>query len=182
MRHHRERVLRQGQQALGLGRDRHALVGVQMDHEPRVLARAVHRRMDHIARSIDAVGTVHDDVPLEVHLDQGRRRHLIEIDAEGVDQEVVLGPRDAGRDVGEDQVVPALQRRQPVERREVDADAPLFFADPSPERRDSRKIAVCHGRSSAERLALGGKAVKRSRSANRRLDPGDNDRSGSRSC
>ena len=45
-RQHDQRMLAQRQQALGLGGDRDALVGVQMHDEVGILARGVDRRMD----------------------------------------------------------------------------------------------------------------------------------------
>ncbi|MNJ64085.1 hypothetical protein D3C77_600250 [compost metagenome] len=48
----------------------------------------------------------------------------MEHQAEGVDQEV-LGAGDLGGDVGEDQVVPAMQGDQPVAGGQVDAGLPF---------------------------------------------------------
>ncbi len=128
VRRHDQGVLRQRQEALGLGRDGDALVGVHMHDEARVLAGAVDRRVDHIARGVDAVGALHHDVTVKIDLHQGRGGDLLEIQAERVDQEVMLRARHAGGDMGEDQVVPLLQGHQPVERREVDPRAPLPLA------------------------------------------------------
>ena len=118
---------------------------MDVDHEPRLLPRGMHGGVDHIARCIDPVGALHDDIALKVDLDKGRRGDLVEVDAEGVDQEMVLGPGHAGGDVREDQVVPLLQRDQAVERRQVHSRPPFGLADQAVERTDSESIAVGHG-------------------------------------
>ena len=79
-------------------------------------------------------------VALHVHLDQARCRDLVEHEAIGVDEELVLGPRHRfgqfGADVGEDQVAPAVQRNEPVARGQVAAQLPFFGADAFLQRRD----------------------------------------------
>ncbi|MNL85378.1 hypothetical protein D3C87_2136640 [compost metagenome] len=60
----------------------------------------------------------------------------------------MLGPRDAGRDVGEDHVVPAVDGDQAIERGQVDTGLPLGLADLILERRRDLRSTVGHGGSS----------------------------------
>ncbi len=145
MRDYDQRVLGDRQQAFGLGRHGDALVAVDMDDEPRLFPRGVNRRVDGEARRIDAVGTVHDDVAVQVDLDHGGGCHLFEEHAERVDEEVMLGSGHARGDVGEDQIVPLLHRDQAVERGQIDPCLPFRFADLPLQRADTREIAVGHG-------------------------------------
>ena len=68
-------------------------------------------------------GDVDDLVAVDVDLHQARRGDLLEQQAVRIDQEVMLRPRHARRDVREDHVVPAVQCDQPVGRGEIDADS-----------------------------------------------------------
>ena len=47
----------------------------------------------------------------------------------GIEQEMMLGPRDPRRQMGEDEVVPAIMRDQPVGGGEIDPDLPFLVAD-----------------------------------------------------
>ena len=62
-----------------------------------------------------------DLAAVEGHLDEAGRGDLAEHPAVGVDQEVVFRTGHARRDVGEDQIVPAVQRHQSVAGSQVDA-------------------------------------------------------------
>jgi hypothetical protein len=64
----------------------------------------------------------------QIDADQARGRDLLEHQAVGVDQELVLGARHARGDVGEDEIVPAEQGHQPIGSGQVDAGAPFIFA------------------------------------------------------
>ena len=84
--------------ALGRGRDRDAGAGVRVQHALGLGARFVHAAVDDEAGLVDAeAGDILDDVALMVDLDQVRRSHLVEHQAVGVQQELVLGIRDARR-------------------------------------------------------------------------------------
>ena len=85
----------------------------------------VHRE----ARRVDRPARVAHGAAVQVDLHQGRGGDLAEIPPVGIDQEVVLRPRDAGRDVGEDHVVPPVQRHQAIERRQIDPRLPLLGGD-----------------------------------------------------
>src|SRR6202163_4555204 len=100
-----------------------------MQHALRVLARGVHRAVDREAGRIDEVRRRFDDVAVEIDLDQIRGADLGEQQPVRIDQEVVVGAGDARRDVGEDEVVPAVVRDEAVRGGEVDAGLPLFVRD-----------------------------------------------------
>jgi len=78
---HEQRVPRDRQQPVALGRDRDAVLGVHMQHALRVLARGMHRDVDGEARRTHRIAVVEDDTAFEVDLDQARRRDLVERDA-----------------------------------------------------------------------------------------------------
>ena len=65
---------------------------------------------------------------VEIDLDEARRGDLVERHAVRIDEEVVLRSGNARRDVREDQIVPAVQRDEPVARGEVDAQLPFGCA------------------------------------------------------
>ncbi|MNS72100.1 hypothetical protein D3C72_1055000 [compost metagenome] len=128
-------VLADRQQAVLLRRHAHAVHRVQVDDEPGVLARRMDRRMNGEARRIDEAGRLLNDVAVQIDLHQGRGCNFIEIPTVRVDQEVVLGPRHPGRDVGEDHVVPPVQRYQPIEGRQFNPHLPFGFGHPRFQRR-----------------------------------------------
>lgn len=123
-----EGELRQRQQAVLLRRHRHSVDGMRVQDAHGVLAGRVDTAVDGEARRIDVVCRVHHLAPVQVDLDQAGRGDLVKHHAVGVDEEM-LGAGHLGRDVGEDQVIPAEQRHQPVERRQILAHLPFRFAD-----------------------------------------------------
>ena len=125
------RRLRKRQQPFFHRRDRDAGRGVRVDHAVRVLARLVHRAVDDVAGGVHRVAgvAVVDDVARQVDLDQARGGHLLVQHAVGVDQDVVRGPRHAGRDVVVDEIGHPVARHQAVARREIDAQRPFVGAD-----------------------------------------------------
>ena len=72
------------------------------------------------------------DGALEIDLDERGGGDLAKEEAIGVDQEVMVRPRNAGRDVGVDHVVPAVQGDKPIERRQFDPRLPLRLAAIAP--------------------------------------------------
>ncbi len=66
----------------------------------------------------------HDYEGIALDLDEIAGGHLVEGDAQAVEQEAVLGPGDARRDVGVDQIGQAVVRDHAVAERQVDAHAP----------------------------------------------------------
>ena len=122
-------MLGERQEALGLGGDGDALVGVHVNHVLGVLARGVDGRVDGETRRIDEIGRVLEDVAVKVDLHQRRGGDLLEEIAVRIDQELVLRPWNPGGNVGVDQVVPAFARHKAIEGGEIDADLPFFLAD-----------------------------------------------------
>ena len=113
------------QQAFHAARDRSAVRRVQVKHATGVLAHLVDRRMDGEARRVDAVFALAELVAVQIDLHQARRRDFLEHQPVRVDQEVMIGARHARRDVGVDQVVPAIQRDETIAGGEIDALVPL---------------------------------------------------------
>ena len=126
---HEDRVLRQGEQALGLRGDGDAVDAVHVQHALRVRARGVHGAVDGEPGRVDLVGAFEHLAALEVDLDEARGRDLLEEHPVRVDEEVVLRPRHPRRDVREDEVVPAEAGDEAVAGGEVDAPCPLLRAD-----------------------------------------------------
>jgi hypothetical protein len=113
------------QQALHAAGDRRAIRRVQMKHAAGVLAHLVDRRMDGKAGRVDAVFAFAELVAVEIDLHQARRGDFLEHQAVRVDQEVMVGAGDARRDVGVDQIVPAIECDQAIAGGEIDALVPL---------------------------------------------------------
>ena len=78
-----------------------------------------------LARRVDWVRRRADRIALHVDLDQRGGGDLLEHHVIGVDEEMVFRPRYARRQVREDQIVPAVQRHQPVGGGQIDARLPL---------------------------------------------------------
>ena len=75
--------------------------------------------MDHEPGWVDVVLTVHHFGALEINLHEARRSDLVEQHAIWIDQEMVISPRHARRDVSEDEIVPPIVCNQAITRREV---------------------------------------------------------------
>ncbi|MNT46403.1 hypothetical protein D3C72_1830410 [compost metagenome] len=118
-------VLADRQQAVLLRRHPHPVHRVQVDDELGVLARGVDRRVDGETGGIDEAGRVLNDVAVQIDLHQRRGCNFIEIPAVGIDQKMMLRPWHAGRDMGEDHVVPAVQSHQPIQGGQFDPRLPL---------------------------------------------------------
>ena len=112
----------------------HAGAGVGVHHAAGVGPRFVHGAVNDEACGVHREGRVVQLVALHVHLDQARRGDLVEHQAIGVDEEMVLThPRhrfgQLGADVGEDQVAPSVQGHQAVAGGKVAPQLPFFGAD-----------------------------------------------------
>ena len=119
-----QRLLRQGQQALLLRRHGDARRGVNVQHAADIVAHLVHGAVNGVTGRVDVERAVHQLVARQVDLDQARRRDFVEHQAIGVDQEI-FRTRYLGRDMGEDQIIPAIEGDQPVAGGEVDACTPF---------------------------------------------------------
>ena len=89
----------------------------------------VDRRMDGEAGRVDAVFALAELVAVKIDLHQARRRDFLEHQPVRVDQEVMVGARQACRDMREDEIVPVEHRHQPIAGGEVDAELPFRVAD-----------------------------------------------------
>src|SRR3954447_20129706 len=86
-----------------------------------VVARRVHRAVDDEAGLVDGLIGAPDDVAVEVDLDQARGGDLAEMQTVGIDEEMVGRTWYARRDMGEDEIVHAEMRDQPIAGGEFDA-------------------------------------------------------------
>jgi hypothetical protein len=128
-RQHECRLLADRQDAalLRAHRDAGARVGVQ--HAADILASRMNAAVNDETSRIDRVRAVAELVAALVDLDQARRGDFVEHQSIGIDQEMMLRPRNAYADVREDEVGPAVKRHQPVTGSKVDAQL-LFFCRP----------------------------------------------------
>jgi len=123
---HRERVLGQGQQAVLLGRHADAGGGMAVHDAGHLRPAVVNRTMNRKSGRIDAVFARAQEVAVEVDLDQAGGGDLLEQQAEGIDQEMVLWPRHPRRKVGRQKIGPAVVRDQTKRSREIDPDLPFL--------------------------------------------------------
>src|SRR5262245_40397372 len=100
-------MLRQGQQAFFLSRYGDSLVAMRMHDAESVFARGVNGAVNRESGRVDVIWSLHQDLTVEVDFDQARGGYLVEHHAVGIDQELVAGSRDAGGNMGEDQIVPS---------------------------------------------------------------------------
>ena len=94
----------------------------------QVVARAVNRAVQRKAGGVGGVLGRIDQRAVEPDLQQVRRRHLVVVEPERVDQVVALGPGQAHRDVVEDHLGPAEKVDQVVAMRELHAQRPFGLA------------------------------------------------------
>ena len=123
------RSLRMGQQTFGHCTYRLPGGRMEMHHRMGVLARHMYRRMDGEARRVHRVGRRHDRIAFDVDLDERRGRDLFEHHIIGVDEEVMLRPRNTRRQVGENQVVPSVECDKTIRRGQIDTGRPFLVAD-----------------------------------------------------
>ena len=72
----------------------------------------------------------------------------------GIEQEMMLGPRNPRRQMGEDEVVPAIISDQPIGGGEIDPDRPFLVADLALHATGFRRSAIGAGRRSIPRLMV----------------------------
>src|SRR5262245_6477649 len=99
-------MLRQRQQSFFLRRHGDSLVAVRVHYAESVLARGVNGAVNRESRGVDVVWGLHQDLSVQVDLDETGGGDLVEHHAVRIDQKLVLGAGDSGGDVSEDQVVP----------------------------------------------------------------------------
>ena len=111
-------------------RHRHARLGVGVHDAHRVLSGEVDGAVDGVAGAVNLVWGVVENVPVDIDLHEVGRRDLVPPKAKGIQQEMVIGPRNPRRDVVVDQRCrPAVQVSQPIGGSEVDSCPPFVLAD-----------------------------------------------------
>ena len=118
--------LRMLHQPVGHRADRLPRRGMQVHHRMGILAIHVQRRMDRETGGVDRMAGGDDRLPLDIDLHQAGGGDLLEHHVVGIDQEMVFRPRHAGGKVGEDQVVPAIERDEAIGRGEIDPHCPFL--------------------------------------------------------
>jgi hypothetical protein len=122
IRNHQLRGLVQRQEPLLRRRYGGAVRGMQMHDASCVLAHFVNRRMDREAGRVDGIGGFRHRLTRKINLDQTAGGNLLEHHPVGIDQEMMFGTGDARRNMGEDQVIPAVEGDEPVTGGQIDAD------------------------------------------------------------
>ena len=122
------RGLIERQQAFHATRDRGAVRRMQMHHAAGILAHFMDRGMNGEAGRVDLVIAFGELVAVEVDLDEARRGDLVEHQAVRIDQEVMLGAGHARRDMGVNQIVPAVQGDEAIGSGEIDPLRPFGLA------------------------------------------------------
>ena len=117
------------EQSRALGGDGHAARGMRVQHALGVVARAVNGAVNDEAGGVDGKRRVLRFVSLLVDLDQARGRDLVEEQPVRIDEEVVLGARNPGADVREDEILPAVPRHEPIAGREIHTHRPFLWRD-----------------------------------------------------
>ena len=110
----------------GLGGNGLTGLGVDVHDGMGILARHVQGAVDGEASGVGHVGRLDDRMALDIDLDERGGGDLLEHQVVGVDEEVMLRPRHPRREVGEDDVIPAIQRHQPIGGGEIGADRPFL--------------------------------------------------------
>ncbi len=101
---------------------------MHVHHAVRVGQGGVDRAVEGETGRVDGPVVVADDVPVHIDLDQVGRGDLGVVQAEGVDEEVVVRPRHAQRDVVVDQLGPAQVGKDAVTGGELHASLPFGVA------------------------------------------------------
>jgi len=115
------RMLRARQQAVRLRGDGYRLAHMQMHRARGVRARGVHGGMQRKACRVHRMRALSDHVAVDVDLDEIRRGDFIERETERVDQKAPRLARHARGNVRVDDIIPAVQRDEPIRRGQFDA-------------------------------------------------------------
>lgn len=92
------------------------------------MAHFVDGAVNGVAGGVDFVRAVHEFVAGLIDFHQARSGDLMKHQAKRIDQEI-FGAGHLGRDMREDQIVPAVQRDQTVTGGKIDTGLPLGSAD-----------------------------------------------------
>ena len=122
-------MLGQRQNAFVLRRYSDPVHAVDMQHTVHILARRVNGAMNRETGRVDVIRAVEDLLAPQIHFHHAGGRDFAEHQSVRIDQEMMFRPRDAGRNVRENQVVPAEHRHQAVAGREVNPLLPFRRAD-----------------------------------------------------
>src|SRR5712691_10894532 len=87
-----------------------------------VVACGMHRAVNDEPRLIDRVLAALDKIAVEVDFDQARGSDFAEMQPVRIDEEMVIPSWNARRDMGEDEIVHAEMRDQPIAGGELDSD------------------------------------------------------------
>jgi len=129
-RQHDHRLLRDGKQAVLLGRNGDAVLRMHVNDAGGIFARGVNGTVDREAGRIDRIPVVEQNVAVQVDLHQTRRRDFLKQHPIRIDKEGVLGAGHPRRNVGEDQVVPAVQGDEAVAGGKIDPELPFVLGYP----------------------------------------------------
>ncbi len=105
------------------GRNRGPVRCVQMNDATGIVTHLVNRGMDGEARRVHRVRRVSDCLAVEPDFQKARRRDLLEHHPIGVDEKMMLRAWNACRYMRENEIVPAMERDEPIACGQIDADA-----------------------------------------------------------
>jgi hypothetical protein len=105
-----------------------------MHYTADVLSRLVHGAVDHETGRIYSIGRVQHFLAGEIDLDETTGRHLLKKQAVGIDEKVLIRPRNSRGNMREHEIIPAVHRDQPVARREIDPNLPFLVRNLLPDR------------------------------------------------
>ena len=143
----------------------------------------MHRAVDGVAGGIDLERAVHLLGAGQVDLDQAGGGDFMKHQAVGVDQEII-GARHLGGNMGEDQIVPAMQGDQPITGGQVDTGLPFggadlgFDADSGGWSIHADHLAGCGSLQAGRARSLARESAAASRLGSQRTDPASHTNSG----
>ena len=117
--HDGQRLLAVRQQSVLLHGDGGAVAAVGVQHAMPLVAGHVDRPVNNETGWVHRVVALAQQIAVTVDLDQGRCGDLLEEHAERVEQEMLLRPRHAHRDMGEEEIVPAMHAHESKQYRRV---------------------------------------------------------------
>lgn len=135
--------LGQGEQAGLLGTDSDPGIGVQVHDHMGIIAGLVHGTVYRKAGRVDVIRRVRHLVACQINLDQTAGRDFAECHAVGIDQKMGILTRHARGNVREDQIIPTIERHQPVAGGEIDALLPFLMANRVLHRQSIHNEGLC---------------------------------------